>query len=158
MQKDLIITKLDIPLLLEKSLQLKQKDRLAISQDGLLYLDITDDFIHDLFPLLENKYQEIVKPDYFTGNSIGAHISVVYPDEKYLTSPILTEEHHFQVIDAVSTIINLKRYYVLIVNAASLSELRKKYSLSDQPKFKGYVINFHITLGVETLDAIKENV
>src|ERR1700722_17610094 len=50
------------------------------NSEGFVYIDLDDDSVHKLVALIEKK--GFVEPPYF-GNAdlVGAHISVVYPDE-----------------------------------------------------------------------------
>ena len=141
------IIKLDIKQLINAASYLPSNGKLAISDNNLVYLDIDDAYIHQLFPLLQ--IQQIKKPDYFGEKSAGAHITVVYPEEnKIINSDDLNREHSFIVKDIVSAEIGLKTYYVISVESPSLLKLRRQYDLFDKLCFKGYSIGFHITIGV----------
>ncbi len=123
------------------------KGKLAVSGNNLVYLDIDDAYIHQLFPLAQN--QQIKKPDYFGEKSVGAHITVIYPEEnKIINNDELNQEHGFIVKDIVTAEIGLKTYYVILVESPSLLKLRRRHGLSDALFFKGYSIGFHITIGV----------
>lgn len=140
------IVKLANPNLLKAAHHLPAKGRLAISENKLVYLDIDDDYIHQLFPYLKN--QSIIKPDYFGEKSIGAHITVIYPEEqKTIKQKEFNQEHLFSIKELVTAEIGPKLYYVLLVESPSLLQLRKKYNLPDLLNFKGYSIGFHITIG-----------
>ncbi|HEX4045091.1 MAG TPA: hypothetical protein VHZ76_05435 [Gammaproteobacteria bacterium] len=144
-----LIEKLNIPELLNTASYLPSNGKLAISDNNLIYLDIDDAYIHQLFPLLEN--QQIKKPDYFGGKSAGAHITVIYPEEnKIINDDDFNREHNFIVKDIVTAMIGLKTYYVILVESPSLLKLRRRYDLSDKLCFKGYSIGFHITIGVKS--------
>jgi hypothetical protein len=53
---------------------------LAQTQDGFVYLKISNEFIYSLFPLLDVKEKKL--PPYFSEPyNIGAHISVIYKQE-----------------------------------------------------------------------------
>ncbi len=146
-----IIKNLNLPELISEVSGLATKGKLTISDNNLVYLDVHDDYIHRLFPLLAN--QKVMKPNYFGTRSAGAHISVIYPEENVLVmSNDLNDEHNFQIKGAFTAEIGLKRYYVLMVDAPSLLLFRRKYSLSDMLPFKGYSIGFHITIGVQPID------
>jgi hypothetical protein len=50
------------------------------TEDGLIYLDLDDAFIHSLFPLIEEECIE--KPPFFFGReTLGAHIGAILPTE-----------------------------------------------------------------------------
>jgi len=147
MLKPLSFTPLNLPELLTQAANLPTSGRLANSRDNLCYLDLSDDYIHQLFPFLQET--EAQKPDYFGENLVGAHISVIYPEEKRLVGGSdLGQIHHFSIKGAFSADLGAKRYYVLLVNAPSLLLLRKKQGLPDRLAFKDHWIDFHITLGV----------
>lgn len=93
--------------------------------------------------------QQIKKPDYFGEKSVGAHITVVYPEEnKIINNRDLDQEHSFIIKDIVTAELGAKIYYILLVDSPSLLKLRRRYNLSDKLSFKGYSIGFHITIGV----------
>ena len=150
--KKLNFIPIEAPRLLETALGFMQSGRLAISVNGLTYLDINDKYIHQLFPLLPNSDGKIIKPDYFGENKMGAHISVIYPEENETAAEEdLDVEHHFKILGVFSADLNLKRYYVLGIESESLDKLRKKYKLSEKLMFKDHLTDFHITVGVSYL-------
>lgn len=128
---------------------LPQKGRLVSSQ-GYTYLDIDNDYIHNLFPLLNDP--KVCKPDYFDKYTMGAHITVIYPEETRLTKvEEVGQEFTFNIKSAYSGDLGPKRYYFLTVNAPALLKLRRKYGLPDLLSFKNYLIEFHITFAVAPL-------
>lgn len=142
-----LITKLNAPAIINAASHLKQAGRLAKSKNNLVYLDIDDAYIHQLFPLLQD--HKIKVPDYFGEKSAGAHVTVIYPEEnKIINDDDLNREHSFTVKDIITAEIGLKIYYVVLVDSPSLLNLRRRYNLSDMMSFKGYSIGFHITIGV----------
>lgn len=142
------IIKLDIPELINAASYLPSDGKLATSDNNLIYLDIDDAYIHQLFPFL--KSQPLKKPDYFGEKSVGAHITVIYPEEnKIISNDDLNQEHKFIVKDIVTAEIELKTYYVILVESPSLLKLRGRYCLSDMLCFKGYSIGLHITVGIQ---------
>jgi len=141
------IIKLNNHQLINAASHLPSNGKLAVSDNNLVYLDIDDAYIHQLFPLLQNL--QIKKPNYFGKKSAGAHITVIYPEEnKKINEDDLNQEHHFIVKEMVTAEIGLKTYYVILVDCPSLLKLRRRYGLSDKLCFKGYSIGFHITIGV----------
>lgn len=113
------------------------------------YLNIDDHYIHQIFPLLA-QYDCVKKPEYFTEpNAIGAHISVIYPEEmvKVLPSSV-GEKHGFSVSALIKAQYGTKDYFVLSVTSPSLSAFRQLHYLSPRPIWKGQEIMFHITVGV----------
>lgn len=142
------IKNLKTDLLITQAAKLPTTGTLAASDTGLVYLDISDDYIHQLFPLLENKNNLILKPDYFNKYLIGAHITVIYTEEnKLISSDHLGEKHNFQIKDLIQMHINSKIYYALSVESPSLLELRRKHGLPDKLNFKGHKVGLHITIG-----------
>jgi hypothetical protein len=142
------MTCISIPTFKEICLNLPFAGKFMVSSNNLAYLDVDDEFIHQLFPLLGNK--KIIKPNYFGVGSVGAHITVAYPEEGIrFDKGDLNREHNFQAKDVVAAEIGSKIYYVLLVESPSLLKLRRQYNLSDMLCFKGYSIGFHITVGVE---------
>ena len=123
---------------------------LCITAQHYVYLDIHDDYIHHLFPYLKATPAE--KPPYFGEQIAGAHISVIYPEEKgRLEKTAAGQKHFFTLKGAYSADLGNKRYYVLLVNAPTLAALRLKAKLSELLAFKNHFIPFHITIGVCTL-------
>lgn len=144
-----IIIPLKIPAILSELKDLSNRGKLAVS-DEIVFLDIDDEYIHRLFPLL--KKLNVQKPDYFGEGLIGAHITVIYPEENVqIDRNEMGKEHHFSIKGVFSADINLKRYYVLMVKAPTLLELRTRYGLGDKLLFKDYLIDFHVTIGVELM-------
>lgn len=140
------IIKLDNPKLLEAAKHLSTKGKLARLGNNFVYLDIDNDYINHLFPLLQN--QLFKKPSYFCEKSVGAHISIIYPEEnREVDKADWNQEHRFIVKGLVETEISQKIYCVLLVESPSLLYLREKYCLPDLLSFKGYSIGFHITIG-----------
>ena len=145
--KNLPITKLDNPKLIDEASKLIPFGTLIVTADKLVCLNIGDDWIHQLFPLLQGS--SIKKPSYFGGDLIGAHISVIYPEEgASISKESLGKKHHFTVKNLYLAVLDSKKYYVLTIESPSLSELRKNHGLSEMLSFKGYAIEFHITIGV----------
>lgn len=112
------------------------------------YLDISDNYIHDLYPLVG--LVEFEKPDYFSQEQVGAHISVIYPEEKIpIASYDLGTRHEFIIIDTFVKCIGEKEYLGLRILSHSLTALRKRYGLSEKLCFKNVLVDFHITVAVK---------
>jgi hypothetical protein len=145
-----LITKLQIPQLMNAALNLRLNGKTANSENNLAYLDIDDAYIHELFPLVPDK--KAIKPDYFAAGGVGAHITLMYPEEgKKIKKEDIGQTYNFTIKDFVSAKINQKIYYALLIESPTLLQLRKKYSLPDQLCFKGYAIGFHITIAAKQL-------
>lgn len=142
------IISLKFPKIIDTAQCLSLKGNTQLSENNLFYLNIDDNYIHQLFPLLEAT--RVKKPDYFGEKSVGAHITIIYPEEnKNIKIDDLQQEHSFFIKDIVTAEIGKKTYYVLLIESPSLLKLRKKYSLPELLSFKGYSIGFHITIGVK---------
>ena len=117
------------------------------SEDGFVYLDIDDNYIHQLIHFIEDDgYQE---PPYFGQTElVGAHISVAYAKEERVGK--IAEEGrviHFTPIEC--KIVQppnwegIEGVYIIEVDAPELDLIRAKYGL---PKFE---FGYHITIGVK---------
>lgn len=141
------ITPLKMPRIIKTAGYLSSQGNTELTENNLFCLKIEDNFIHQLFPLIQDNH--VKKPNYFGERSIGAHITIIYPEEnKKIDKNDIKKEHSFFVKDFVTAEIGEKIYYVLLIDSPSLLKLRKKYHLPDLLSFKGYSIPFHITIGV----------
>ncbi len=144
-----VIEKLQLPALVSATSRLQCAGKLARSKNNLVYLNIDDAYIHDLFPLLQN--QGVKMPDYFGAGAVGAHISVIYPEEnKAINNEDLDQEHHFVVKELITAKIEHKTYYAFLIESPSLLRLRRRLGLPDLLCFKNYAIGFHITIGTKS--------
>lgn len=140
------MTTLAIPSLIEKAITFNPRGKLVTTNENYSYLNIDDCYIHQLFPFLQ--IENIQKPDYFGDDGIGAHISVIYPEENtIIDSEEVDREHFFQIKKLVEAVLGAKTYYILLIESPSLRQIRRKYGLGDQLHFKDYLIGFHITIG-----------
>ncbi|MBS0621829.1 MAG: hypothetical protein JSR80_02580 [Verrucomicrobia bacterium] len=125
------------------------------NSDGFLYVDIDDEYIHQLVLFIQKEGFE--EPPYFgRPDLVGAHITVIYPDEvkEYGISEI---QECGEVIDftprecQVVRPLNLQEVdevYFLSVDAPALDRIREKYGL---PKRE---YDFHITIGMKPITPI----
>lgn len=122
--------------------------------DEYCYLNIDDGFVHSAFPQLAAFGDGIQKPDYFhASDAIGAHISVIYPEEHVeLLRENMGQIHHFQLGRLIKAQYDVSTYFILSVISPSLNCLRQMHHLAVQPTFKGQQIMFHITIGVRHQD------
>jgi hypothetical protein len=122
----------------------------TIQQSGdYCYLNIDDRYIHQIYPMLV-KYDHVDKPDYFSvPNGIGAHISVIYPEEmvKILPSSV-GQKHVFSVCSLFKAQYEGKEYFALSIMSPSLSAFRQLHYLTPRPIWKRQEVMFHITVGV----------
>lgn len=143
-----VTTILNAPKILEKALTLRSIGQLGIINHNYLYLKVDDDFIHQLYPLIA--VSEVNKPDYFETGGVGAHISVIYPEEnKKVNLSELKQEHEFTVKHVATALIRDKLYYAVLVESPTLLAIRKHFNLPELLCFKGYDICFHITIGTK---------
>lgn len=142
------VTLLKLPTLIDTARLLSLKGNTQLTENNLFCLNIDDAYVHQLFPLLKD--ERVIKPNYFGEKSVGAHITIIYPEEnKNINAHDLQQEHRFLIKDIVTAEIGQKIYFVLLVESPTLLRLRKKYHLPDLLSFKGYSIGFHITIGVK---------
>lgn len=132
--------------------------KLTLLDGNYLYLDVSNDYIDTLYPLLENNIKErISQPNYFTNEKshIGAHASVIYPEEKIIQniSGYLVKDYDFTVQGLFAKDIHTKRYYALKIQSPELLTLRQQNQLPNELNFRGNNISFHITLAVLRNDA-----
>lgn len=135
---------------LNKAGTLKTEGLLEQSDD-YCYLKIDDDYIHLIHPILSAHY-DVDKPDYFRlPEDVGAHISVIYPEENVtLNREHIGQKHFFRVDGLIKAKFGLKEYFALSVTSPTLAVFRQKYDLDPKPTFKGQQVVFHITVGVRT--------
>jgi len=117
--------------------------------DHYCYLKVSDHYIHLIQPLLL-KYGFVEKPDYFIPpNNVGAHISIIYPEESKMPLPIYRGQvHHFSVSGLCKVRYRKMEFYALSISSPSLAAFRVGHQLNENPTFKGQEIMFHITVGV----------
>jgi|GEM_PF-2889727 len=118
--------------------------------NGYCYLRVNDNYINLIQPML-NKYGNITKPVYFNpSNNIGAHISIIYPDENIVPQVTIGQKHTFSVSGLFKAQHGSQNYFALSVISTSLAALRQKHGLTAQPFFDRQEIPFHITVGVSS--------
>jgi len=130
---------------------LPHEGTLVVGRDGFVYLKVSDEYINELFPILDLEKEGFRKPPFFrTGKSPGAHISVFYKQER-IHPKELGRTFHFN-IKKVEIVQPNKwdEFAILKVESPELEQLREKYGLS--PKLKGH--DFHITIGKKRLRRI----
>lgn len=120
------------------------------SEDGFLYVDIDDAYIHKLITFLEEEgFQE---PPYFgKPGLVGAHISVAYYDEarelglgeiEECGQLIVFTPKKCQVVHPPKWK-ETESLYIITVEAPELDRIRKKYGLPRREH------EFHITVGIK---------
>lgn len=119
------------------------------ASDGFVYVQVDNDYIKSLVPLLSDL--GYVEPDYFGEGKVGAHITVIYPEElKLFGIDAIQEEGEpiaFTIKDCevVFPRKNFESAYLILVDAPRLDTLRDKYGLGKRE------YAFHITVGVKPL-------
>ncbi len=125
-----------------------------------VYLDLNDDFIFKLLPLLN--LDNMVPPSYFPDSMdqnkafikkpIGAHISIIYDNEATTTDNIDIALEGQEFVFKVSTLLQGNVFedavtYALKIESPELLAIRKQYQLSDVLDYKGFKLPLHITIG-----------
>lgn len=134
----------DQPIALQEAVALAGEGILKQRENGFVYLDVTNDLIKSVVPLLD--YEGLLRPRPTATQSLGAHISVLHekeniiPEELGSSFPFFVEEIRSFTLHTRD---GLKKLWVIAVNSPELESLREKYGCA--PKLKGY--DFHITLG-----------
>jgi len=125
-------------------------------ESAYCYLKIDDRFVLEFFSHMKEKLKEIELPTYFSNPTIGAHISIIYPEEiktedmqDMLKNESQASLHTFDVSQFIKISVFNKTYYVLSVLSPSLETVRKKYELPTLLNFKGLLVPFHITLAIK---------
>ena len=119
--------------------------------DTYAYLKIADAYVHELYDLIGVASTQ--KVDYFSpAKPVGAHITITY-NEEGVSLPVadLAQEHAFTISNFSHVILGDKEYYVLMIAAPSLEQLRVKHGLDKKPRYKGVPIDFHITIACNKL-------
>ncbi|MGD0665506.1 MAG: hypothetical protein ABSA17_07285 [Rhabdochlamydiaceae bacterium] len=120
------------------------------SSGRFVYVKVDDDYVHKLVAIIEK--EGFVEPPYFgSSDLVGAHISVIYPDEVQMYGIGEIEERGkvISFIPKECKVVHppmwkgIDEVYLLVVEAPELEQIRAKYGL---PKQK---YDFHITIGVK---------
>ncbi len=117
---------------------------------GYLYLKVSEDFINKLLPLIELAPTQRLAVSDRPENDVGAHISIVYPDEiqTAVTVPDLgrTIDFTIQGLFLYTACVHGKSYIVLVVQSRALEKLRIAVHLHKEHFYEGVQVPFHITL------------
>ncbi|MCB1112208.1 MAG: hypothetical protein H7A37_03430 [Chlamydiales bacterium] len=134
----------DQPIALEEAVIVSSEGILKQKENGFVYLDVSNDLINSVVPLLD--YPGLLRPRPTASRSMGAHISVFHENEE-ISPEELGSSFSFFVEEIRSFTLHtrdgLKKLWIIAVNSPELESLREKYDCP--PKLKGY--DFHITLG-----------
>jgi hypothetical protein len=134
--------------------QLPHQGVLQKTDDGLLYLKVTDRYVYELLPLLPDV---LSPPPYFGPGLIGAHITIIHPGEvnwaKPPKIPALGTQFSFTLGHFAwavpQNIPKAAKVYFLTVESPELVKIRTDAGLS--PKFKEH--DLHISVGVQYLES-----
>lgn len=127
--------------------QYQWQGTLGQCDNGFVYLDIDDAFVHDLIRYIEP--DGFIEPPYFDKTGlVGAHISVFYADEAV---PQTIEElgQTFTFTPTGVRIVQppdwsaIEDVYIIEVDSPELDAVRAKYGLGPRE------FSFHITIGVK---------
>lgn len=121
------------------------------NENGFVYLDIPDEYIHELFEILGETGAEI--PPYFGKGKAGAHISVILSQEAAGKEGLFIEEigqkFTFRIVQtdtlAPDGFAGVKAVSFLTVASPELEKLRAHYGLS--PRL-GETHDFHLTFAI----------
>lgn len=139
------------PVVTERAAMIEHKGVLKQKSNGYLYLEVSNDFIGEILPLIIAPGTIVPPHHYTTKTGIGAHISVMYEDEQ-INNDIweiaeLGQEFIFSVMDLRTVKVSMnsktRKLWMIAVHAPELQQLRMSYGLP--PKLKGH--DFHITVG-----------
>lgn len=143
-------------------MQLPPKGTLEQTEKGFVYLNVSDDYILQLYPFLLGNESALEIPPYFTKDGIGAHITVV-PSSEFIEKGIyLLEEEIGRELRFTTTGIysvkpdgwaSVKHIWYLSVYCPELENFRQSKGLS--PKVNDH--DFHITIAIEHAKHILNN-
>lgn len=143
----------DQPAAIEQVVQIEQKGILKQKPNGYLYIDVSNDYISKVLPMIDVPGKIVPLRCYENQKGIGAHISVMYEKEQ-IENEIweiaeLGQEYTFSIIELRTVKVNwhhkAKKLWIIAVAAPELENLRQKYGL--KPFIKGH--DFHITIGTQ---------
>lgn len=140
------------PLAIKEAAVLSHEGILKRKENGFVYLDVSNDYIKSVVPLLEHPGELRVPPT--AARSVGAHISVFYEKEEVIPEE-LNSTFSFEIKEIRSftnhTRDGLKKHWVIAVSSPELEALRTKYGCA--PKLNGH--DFHMTLGKQMPSAVE---
>lgn len=142
--KKITITQIKNEKLLETAKLLPCQGSIKLSPGKLLYLNIDDQFIHELHPLIEQ--QNVEKPDYFS-MGIGAHISIIYPNEQNELNFIENQPVEFKIGHFFKAKTHYATYFALTVFSPELLKIRRAHHLEKRLNLNGFIVPMHITIG-----------
>jgi len=120
------------------------------NSEGFVYVNVDDEYVHKLVSFIKDEGFE--EPPYFgDAGLVGAHITVIYPDEvkKYGIKEIQECGKTINFTPKKCQVVRppkwekIDQVYFVVVEAPELDQIREKYGL---PKRE---YDFHITIGVK---------
>ena len=114
-----------------------------------VYLALDNQYIHSLYPIIQNFDNKTQKPPYFRkADPIGSHVSVMYEKEtEALNIEEVYKSFNFTINKLKLVESKGKSYYVLEIESPELEKLRLKYGLTKL--LNGF--KFHITVAIKEL-------
>jgi len=146
------------PWVLSQAERLEHRGTLKQKPNGYLYLEVSNEFISRILPLLDAPGKLVPPRHYTSKKGIGAHVSVMYENEQIeheiWTIDELGQEFDFEILDLRTVKLNkdnkAKKLWLLAVSAPKLEQLRERYGLAS--KLKGH--DFHITICTQVPGAV----
>jgi len=141
----------DQPLALQRLSFLSQKGILKEKSNGYLYLDVSDEYIVQAIDLIDVPGKMLPSRDYTKQNGIGAHISVIFENERCREQIYevleVGQEFSFSIkeLGTLQARNDRDKIWVLAIDAPELEALRKSYGLPPLARDQ----DFHITIGLE---------
>lgn len=141
----------DQPIALQRLSFLSQKGVLKEKSNGYLYLDLPNDYITQAIALIETSGKMLPSRDYTNRKGIGAHISVIFENERWNSQIYevleVGQEFSFSIKEfgTLSAKNDKNKIWMLIVDAPDLEALRERYGLNRIARDQ----DFHITIGLE---------
>lgn len=143
----------DQPTVIEATASLDHQGVLKQKDNGYLYVEVPNEYISLLLPLIDCDGRLVPPRHYTSKKGIGAHISVMYENER-IDNEIwnideMGEVFTFDVKELRTVKLTrdnkMKKLWLLALEAPELEKLREAYGLSN--KLKGH--DFHITLAYQ---------
>ena len=125
------------------------KSGILKQRKNYVYLALDNQYIHSLYPIIQNFDNKTQKPPYFRkADPIGSHVSVMYEKEtEALNIEEVNKSFNFTLNKLKLVESKGKSYYVLEIESPELEKLRLKYGLTKL--LNGF--KFHITVAITEL-------
>ncbi|MCP5363092.1 MAG: hypothetical protein H6911_03970 [Rickettsiaceae bacterium] len=108
------------------------KSGILKQRKNYVYLALDNQYIHSLYPIIQNFDNKTQKPPYFRkADPIGSHVSVMYEKEtEDLNIEDVNKSFNFTLNKLKLVESKGKSYYVLEIESPELEKLRLKYGLT----------------------------